>query len=44
MRAERVDAIAAKVPQEIRDRGGLTVGLTGTAGPPLSFRADTTLR
>jgi polar amino acid transport system substrate-binding protein len=40
VRAERVDAIAATVPQEIRDRGALTVGLTGTAGPPLSFRAD----
>lgn len=40
-----VDSIAAKVPQEIRDRG--TIKITGTAGtaPPLLFYAtdDTTL-
>jgi polar amino acid transport system substrate-binding protein len=40
VRAEKVDAIAALVPQAIRDRGQLVVGTTGTAGPPLSFRAD----
>jgi polar amino acid transport system substrate-binding protein len=40
VRAERVDAIAAKVPQQIRDRGALVVGTTGSGGPPLSFRAD----
>jgi polar amino acid transport system substrate-binding protein len=40
VRAERVDAIAATVPQEIRDGGVLVVGTTGAAGPPLSFRAD----
>ncbi len=41
----KVDAIAAKVPQEIRDRG--TIKVTGSAGtaPPLRFYAtdDTTL-
>jgi polar amino acid transport system substrate-binding protein len=40
LRAERVDAIAATVPQEIRDRGTLVVGTTGQGNPPLSFRAD----
>jgi polar amino acid transport system substrate-binding protein len=40
VRAEKVDAIAALVPQAIRERGQLVVGTTGTAGPPLSFRAD----
>jgi polar amino acid transport system substrate-binding protein len=41
----KVDAIAAKVPQEIRDRG--TIRVTGSAGtaPPLRFYAtdDTTI-
>lgn len=40
VRADKVDAIAALVPPEIRDRGTLVVGTTGTSGPPLSFRAD----
>jgi polar amino acid transport system substrate-binding protein len=40
VRAEKVDAIAATVPRAIRDRGTLVVGTTGSAGPPLSFRAD----
>lgn len=40
LRAERVDAIAATVPQEVRDRGTLVVGTTGQGSPPLSFRAD----
>lgn len=45
VRVEKVDAIAAKVPQEIRDSGVLTVtGATGSA-PPLRFYAtdDTTV-
>jgi polar amino acid transport system substrate-binding protein len=40
VRAEKVDAIAAKVPQAIRDRGSLVVGTNGQGSPPLSFRAD----
>jgi polar amino acid transport system substrate-binding protein len=40
VRAEEVEAIAALVPQEIRDRGRLVVGTTGSGNPPLSFRAD----
>jgi polar amino acid transport system substrate-binding protein len=40
VRAEKVDDIAAKVPQAIRDRGSLVVGTTGQGSPPLSFRAD----
>ncbi|OZM78173.1 ABC transporter substrate-binding protein [Pseudonocardia sp. MH-G8] len=40
VRAERVDAIAATVPAEIRERGTLVVGTTGQGNPPLSFRAD----
>jgi polar amino acid transport system substrate-binding protein len=40
VRAQRVDAIAAAVPQQIRDRGALVVGTTGAGNPPLSFRAD----
>lgn len=40
VRAEKVDAIAAKVPRSIRDRGTLVVGTTGSGNPPLSFRAD----
>jgi polar amino acid transport system substrate-binding protein len=40
VRAEKVDAIAAQVPQSIRDRGTLVVGTTGSGNPPLSFRAD----
>ncbi len=40
IRTEKVDAIAALVPQEIRDRG--TIRITGSAGtaPPLRFYAD----
>ncbi|WP_280274001.1 ABC transporter substrate-binding protein [Nocardia wallacei] len=37
--AERVDAIAAKVPQPIRDRGTLVVTGSATTGPPLRFTA-----
>ncbi|WP_432493086.1 ABC transporter substrate-binding protein [Kineococcus gypseus] len=33
-------AIAAKVPQAIRERGTLVIGTTGNGNPPLSFRAD----
>ncbi|GAA1193449.1 ABC transporter substrate-binding protein [Pseudonocardia alaniniphila] len=40
VRAEKVEAIAAQVPQSIRDRGTLVVGTTGSGNPPLSFRAD----
>ncbi|MFJ9783109.1 ABC transporter substrate-binding protein [Amycolatopsis sp. NPDC101161] len=40
IRAQRVDAIAALVPAEIRARGTLVVGTTGNGTPPLSFRAD----
>lgn len=40
VRAEKVDAIAALVPQPIRERGQLVVGTTGAGNPPLSFRAD----
>lgn len=40
IRTEKVDSIAALVPQEIRDRG--TIRITGSAGtaPPLRFYAD----
>ncbi|WP_432520240.1 ABC transporter substrate-binding protein [Kineococcus sp. SYSU DK006] len=37
---EAVPEIAAKVPQEIRERGTLVIGTTGSGNPPLSFRAD----
>ncbi|WP_181782717.1 ABC transporter substrate-binding protein [Pseudonocardia pini] len=40
VRAEEDAAIAATVPQAIRDRGTLVVGTTGSGNPPLSFRAD----
>lgn len=40
IRAEKVDEIAAKVPESIRADGKLTVGSTGSGVPPLSFRAD----
>lgn len=40
IRAQKVDAIAALVPAEIRGRGSLVVGTTGNGTPPLSFRAD----
>lgn len=40
VRAQKVDSIAAEVPQAIRDRGTLVVtGASGTA-PPLRFYAD----
>ncbi|WP_280267382.1 ABC transporter substrate-binding protein [Nocardia wallacei] len=38
--AEKVDAIAAKVPQAIRDRGTLIVTGSATTGPPLRFTAS----
>ncbi|MFJ7213234.1 ABC transporter substrate-binding protein [Amycolatopsis sp. NPDC098790] len=40
IRAQKVDAIAALVPADIRTRGTLVVGTTGNGTPPLSFRAD----
>ncbi|GLY37710.1 putative amino acid ABC transporter, substrate-binding protein [Amycolatopsis sp. NBRC 101858] len=40
VRAQKVDAIAALVPADIRTRGTLVVGTTGNGTPPLSFRAD----
>lgn len=40
VRAQKVDAIAALVPAEVRARGTLVVGTTGNGTPPLSFRAD----
>ncbi|MEV5716943.1 ABC transporter substrate-binding protein [Amycolatopsis mediterranei] len=40
VRAQKVDAIAALVPADIRNRGSLVVGTTGNGTPPLSFRAD----
>ncbi len=40
IRAEKVDAIAAKVPAAIRERGILIVGHGGRGAPPLDFRAD----
>lgn len=39
VRAERVDTIAAQVPQAIRDRGTLVVTGSATTGPPLRFYA-----
>ncbi|MFC0531528.1 ABC transporter substrate-binding protein [Phytohabitans kaempferiae] len=40
VRAEKVDAIAAKVPEAIRADGTLAVGVSGEGSPPLAFRAD----
>jgi polar amino acid transport system substrate-binding protein len=40
IRAQKVDAIAALVPADVRARGTLVVGTTGNGTPPLSFRAD----
>nr|WP_052478897.1 ABC transporter substrate-binding protein [Kibdelosporangium sp. MJ126-NF4]CEL21127.1 Periplasmic binding protein [Kibdelosporangium sp. MJ126-NF4]CTQ96308.1 Periplasmic binding protein [Kibdelosporangium sp. MJ126-NF4] len=40
IRATRNDQIAAKLPQTIRDRGELVVGVDGKGSPPLTFRAD----
>lgn len=41
IRAERVDEIARLVPQSIRDRGELIVGVNAASGiPPLVFHAD----
>ncbi|GAA5173616.1 ABC transporter substrate-binding protein [Pseudonocardia eucalypti] len=40
VRAERVDAIAAKVPAAVRERGTLIVGDDGKGTPPLTFHAD----
>ncbi|WP_280236736.1 ABC transporter substrate-binding protein [Nocardia cyriacigeorgica] len=39
VRTDKVDAIAAKVPQPIRDRGTLVVTGSATTGPPLRFHA-----
>ncbi|WP_410608124.1 ABC transporter substrate-binding protein [Amycolatopsis sp. lyj-109] len=40
VRTQKVDAVAALVPADIRARGTLVVGTTGNGTPPLSFRAD----
>lgn len=40
VRAQKVDAIAAKVPEAIRADGRLAVGVEGDGSPPLVFRAD----
>ncbi|ALG07600.1 ABC transporter substrate-binding protein [Kibdelosporangium phytohabitans] len=40
VRATKNEQIAAKVPQAIRDRGELVVGVDGKGSPPLTFRAD----
>lgn len=40
VRADRIEAIAATVPAEVRRSGKLTVATTGSGTPPLSFRAD----
>jgi polar amino acid transport system substrate-binding protein len=40
VRAQKVDAIAALVPADVRAKGTLVVGTTGNGTPPLSFRAD----
>ncbi|BCB83814.1 ABC transporter substrate-binding protein [Phytohabitans suffuscus] len=40
VRAEKVDAIAAKVPEPIRADGKLAVAVSGEGSPPLAFRAD----
>lgn len=40
VRAEKVDTIAAKVPEAIRADGTLAVGVSGEGSPPLAFRAD----
>jgi polar amino acid transport system substrate-binding protein len=40
LRAQKVAALAALVPADVRARGTLVVGTTGNGTPPLSFRAD----
>ncbi len=40
IRADKVDEIAAKVPEPIRADGKLAVGVSGEGAPPLAFRAD----
>lgn len=40
VRAERVAAIADKVPDAIRADGKLTIGVSGQGSPPLAFRAS----
>jgi polar amino acid transport system substrate-binding protein len=40
LRAQKVEALAALVPADVRARGTLVVGTTGNGTPPLSFRAD----
>lgn len=40
VRADKVDAIAAKVPDAIRADGKLAVGVSGQGSPPLAFRAN----
>ncbi|MEU9885735.1 ABC transporter substrate-binding protein [Sphaerisporangium sp. NPDC051011] len=40
VRADKAEDVAAKVPEAIRARGELIVGITGDGTPPLSFLAD----
>ncbi|MEV8631492.1 ABC transporter substrate-binding protein [Streptosporangium sp. NPDC051023] len=40
IQAEKVDAIAAQVPEAIRSKGELSVGFSGEGAPPLAFLAD----
>ncbi|MGX7673728.1 ABC transporter substrate-binding protein [Plantactinospora sp. DSM 117369] len=40
VRTEKVEAIAATVPEAIRADGKLAVGVSGEGSPPLAFRAD----
>ncbi|MGW0588875.1 ABC transporter substrate-binding protein [Streptosporangium sp. NPDC002607] len=40
IRADKVDAIAAKVPEAIRSKGELIVGFNGEGAPPLVSLAD----
>ncbi|MEU4403208.1 ABC transporter substrate-binding protein [Streptosporangium sp. NPDC023963] len=40
VRADKVEAIAAKVPEAIRSKGALTAGFNGEGAPPLVFLAD----
>ncbi|MEV4429859.1 ABC transporter substrate-binding protein [Streptomyces sp. NPDC053792] len=45
VRTAEVDAIAAKLPEAVRERGTLILGVSAKSNPPLAFRAtdDTTL-
>ncbi|WP_371779310.1 ABC transporter substrate-binding protein [Streptosporangium subroseum] len=40
VRADKVETIAAEVPEAIRADGELTVGFSGDGAPPLAFLAD----